>query len=441
MTMCRIRRNGVRRRGYTLVVFVLLMFGVMGLAAIVIDLGFARLAQRQMQAGVDTAAIEGLRGRDRDDVSDPDASRRLTASEFLALMFDDDLAPAGGDVRSFGAGPVVNLTGGVGDPSLNASQLLSIPATPAYKPQRSDGQFGLEMNMANERHGDLVAGSYDPAAAHHNEDATYQRSDFDAEATEQDAFLARMRRTNDFQGLDDLDGVSSRGPAVPILFGRASLLAPADPSTGYSPRHHGVTARATAIAQAQRAKAVGRSNTTHNLPGALPFVFHRSSWESDLGTGVLSIEVNASGELLIGTTVVGYVTDADGLGRTTSLGDVRTPAGISSPATFVSDMLANLPASARGYVAVVPDPAGGTLISNRVIGFGLLVDIAADSSDTTQFVIVREVDKIASENATGVLTTALDTPFHDEDNDPQFVELWQQHNGLEGSLLAPVLVR
>jgi len=443
--MRRVNRKSNRRRGYTLVVFVMLVFGIMGLAAIVIDIGFARLAQRQMQTAADTAALEGLRGRDQEDASNPDAVRRMTASEFVALTFDDDLAPTAGDARNFGAGPTVNLSGGVGDPSLAASQLLSVPATPVYKPQRVDGQFGLEVNTANERHGDLVAGAYDAAAAHHDEDATYRRSDFDETATEQDAFLVRLRRTNDFQGLDHLNGVSSGGPAVPILFGRASLLAPADPSSGYSPRHHGVTVRATAIAQAQRAKAIGRSHATNNMAGALPFVFYRPSWESDLGTGVVSVEVNAAGELLIGTAVVGYVTHDEGLGAMTSLGDVRVPTetAISSPAAFVSDLLENLPASARGYVAIVPDAGGATSIPNRVIGFGLLVGIAADTADTTasRFVIKREIEQIAPENASGVMTTGLETLFSDEADDPHFAELWQQHNEFDGPLLAPSLVR
>ena len=52
------------RAGYALVLFVMIFFGLMGLAALVIDMGFARLAQRQMQTAVDSAALEGLRWRD-----------------------------------------------------------------------------------------------------------------------------------------------------------------------------------------------------------------------------------------------------------------------------------------------------------------------------------------------------------------------------------------
>ena len=38
----------------------MMFFGLMGLAALVIDMGFARLAQRQMQTAVDSAALEGI---------------------------------------------------------------------------------------------------------------------------------------------------------------------------------------------------------------------------------------------------------------------------------------------------------------------------------------------------------------------------------------------
>ena len=58
------RGKAADRAGYALVLFVLIFFGLMGLAALVIDMGFARLAQRQMQTAADSAALEGLRWRD-----------------------------------------------------------------------------------------------------------------------------------------------------------------------------------------------------------------------------------------------------------------------------------------------------------------------------------------------------------------------------------------
>ena len=62
--------NAADRAGYALVLFLMMVFGLMGLAALVIDMGFARLAQRQMQTAVDSAALEGLRWRDVDATGD-----------------------------------------------------------------------------------------------------------------------------------------------------------------------------------------------------------------------------------------------------------------------------------------------------------------------------------------------------------------------------------
>ena len=57
------RRRPPHRGGYVLVLFVLMFFALLGLAALVIDLGFARLTQRQMQSAADSAALEGLLAR------------------------------------------------------------------------------------------------------------------------------------------------------------------------------------------------------------------------------------------------------------------------------------------------------------------------------------------------------------------------------------------
>ena len=128
-------RRGKRtdRAGYALVLFLMMVLGLMGLAALVIDLGFARLAQRQMQTAVDSAALEGLRWRDAEQWEDlpqgwlADADfqaqvgvsgtiaglmstqqcekvRRWAASRMAANAFDDDLEPTNGDTGQFGAG-------------------------------------------------------------------------------------------------------------------------------------------------------------------------------------------------------------------------------------------------------------------------------------------------------------------------------------------------
>jgi hypothetical protein len=291
------RTKPSHRAGYTLVFFAMLMFALMGLAALVIDIGFAKLTQRQMQTAVDSAAVEGLRWKDlneweevprgwlRDpafiaffDVNedfigtiandvDKDRIRRWAAQQVVLSTFDDDLEPGNGDDGAFdgggqfGAGPVVELSGGVGDPIMNASQLLTIPTTPFYKP-------AIEQNLGNEIHGDMVAGAYDAAETIHDEDSTYVRTDFDL--TDDDAFLVRLRRTNDFDGLDNIAGESTSGPPLPYLFGRGSLLAFRDPATTYSPRHHGMTVRATGIADARPVVTIGASIDSNLFPSVIP---------------------------------------------------------------------------------------------------------------------------------------------------------------------------
>jgi hypothetical protein len=291
------KRRCARRHAYTLVFFAMFLFGFMALAALVIDVGFARLAQRQMQTAVDAAALEGLRFRDEDS----DLERRERASQIVAWVFDDNLDPDDGDAIGFGAGPLVELTGGVGDPSINAGQLLEIPETPFYKPWRDDGMPGLELNLDNEIHGDMVAGRFDPDATR-GQAADYQRDDFSTQPPEDpdnpyDAFLVRMRRTNDFQGLDGQAGISSHGPTIPYLFGRGALFPAGDPEAGYSPRHHGITVRATGIAQAQRVLSVGMPHSDLDLRGLAPFTLDLNYWNG-LQTGVAdSQDLTMEGEI------------------------------------------------------------------------------------------------------------------------------------------------
>ena len=130
------RRQPNHRSGYVLVLFVMMAFVLVGFAALIIDLGFARLTQRQMQMAADGAALEGLRWRDVQCWEDlppawladndfqnqvgpvgsgvlsaqqRDAVRRWAASSAAANVFDDDLNPRDGDPLNFGAGPVVGF--------------------------------------------------------------------------------------------------------------------------------------------------------------------------------------------------------------------------------------------------------------------------------------------------------------------------------------------
>ena len=106
-------RTSHRRGGYVLVLITIMLFGLFAMAALVIDVGFARLAQRQMQSASDAAALEGLRGERMVAISYSD--RQNAAETLIAWTFDDNLDPtdsenssAGGDA-AIGAGPLVSL--------------------------------------------------------------------------------------------------------------------------------------------------------------------------------------------------------------------------------------------------------------------------------------------------------------------------------------------
>lgn len=277
------RRKRTDRAGYTLVLFAMIFFGLMGLAALVIDLGFARLAQSQMQTGVDAAALEGLRWQaaSSTDPSAPDP--RQQASQMVASLFTDYVDASGGTVQC-GAGPVVEFTGGIGPADVAAAQTMVIPNPPVYQPMRADGTPGLELNPSNATEGDMVAGTYNsgqPSAEGDN----YTRADFTpalSGSSASSAFLVRMRRTNNTSGLDQEPGVSSSGPTLPILFGRGSMMARSGGS-GQLSVTSGVTVRATAIAGPQPAKTVGpiyanSGGTLTAVAQLAPFAIRSDLW-------------------------------------------------------------------------------------------------------------------------------------------------------------------
>ena len=343
------RGKAADRAGYALVLFVLIFVGLMGLAALVIDMGFARLAQRQMQTAVDSAALEGLRWRDVAQSGDlppawfdspdfqeqtgvvlstgslssqqRDAVRRWAASQIVANTFASDL---NSDPASYGAGPVAQFQGG-NSTLPTASQQLIVPASPVYQPTRSDGTPGLEMNVGNaQQSGDMSSGTYganpnyDPTQSA-DEDGGYNRRDLTpssgtAASASDPAFLVRMRRTNNSEGLDREPGVSSGGPTLPVLFGRGSLMAQSG-GTGQLSVASGITVRGTAVAaagdniqfggtsySAGRAKTAGSPPTDPNtgnpvgIPGITPFAL---SW-----SGQTSFQVASDGSIPGGGQVI-----------------------------------------------------------------------------------------------------------------------------------------
>ena len=92
----RMRRQ--RRRGYVLVLFAMLFWLLLGMAALVIDLGLARVKLRQAQSAVDTAALEAIRDSYETELSDEarDADR-LFAQTLQYQPINWTSAPVGMD--------------------------------------------------------------------------------------------------------------------------------------------------------------------------------------------------------------------------------------------------------------------------------------------------------------------------------------------------------
>ncbi len=412
-----------RRRGNVLVLVAMLLLGLLGLAALVIDVGLARLTQAQMQCAVDAAALEGLR------------SGRQAASDLVARAFDDDLDLATEDDR-VGAGPVLEFDDGLAG-ELHASRTLQ-RAAPGWKPTRSDGTVGLELNLGNATHGDLVAGTYSPRTdldgdgvpetrARHVEDDDYERDDFtvaDAvSATGAPAFLVRLRRTPDLYGLDREAGVSAGGPALPFLFGLGTAIQ-ADPAApgGYQPRRDGLTVRATAIAELRPVRAVGgpESGLGEAGSGLAPLAFERGFWEGLAFDVPTQISVDDAGRIEgAGGVEVGRAFALEGAQRSVQIGQQLERGPLTLP----------LSAGATYAVVLAPIPGASDLLA---VGFGRF-ELSADAT-----LLTKRRGGVTRGNGTPGLARGIPTG--------QVQAVLDAHRGFvatdrDNSIWAPALVR
>jgi len=329
------------RRGYTLVFFAMILFGLMALAALVIDIGFARLTQRQMQVAADSAAVEGLRG---DGVLD-DAERREAARDFAHWHFDDDLDASGtypadddgafdGGSGQFGAGPMVQFSGAAGDPSLAASQLMEVdPANPVYKPEAVDG---VESDSG--------------------------------------VFRVALRR-----GADDTPAADlvADGPAVPYLFARGSLL-------NRELIADGITVRATSQAVSAPAFSIGLADDTITPPllGLIPAAIELDYW-NQLTTDSADSQPITGGEIAAG-------------GRFFTM-----DAADSMPLSVGRELPAAAPPTDNVYAGYVPIYANLTATStSRVVGYGeVVVEVTGGG---TMASITRQSGRVGAENVSAV---------------------------------------
>jgi|GEM_PF-7051079 len=374
------------RRGVVLVLYVPLFFGMMGLAALVIDMSLVRIERQRMQSAVDSAALEALRQG-----GSPDGR---------------DFAAAIADMAHPPAQPEIALGDSFDDSTgLNPGQLLSV---------RTSTARGMQANPDNRRHGDIVRGTFVNPDQSMAEGADYVNNNLTPTNTGGDAVLARLRRTDDRDGLDDEAGISSNRSTLPLLFGRGTLIQARQNANDYSVRHDGFAVRATAIAQGRPAATVGRArpdaDPSLRLFGSATFALERSAWES----------------LFVPDTPVVLTAD----GTSIRLGAVVVGNGISSrvwaigmPVDRVAGVVGDGPSA---YVPIV-DAAVDAAAGGRVVGFGW-IDIVGNA-------VTARRNRVAPHNA--AVTFVPPSGISEAD----FNQMWAAHKALKFPLLGAALVR
>lgn len=412
---------------------IMVVIGGLALGGLVIDLGMAILTQGQMQAAADPAALEGLRFRDAlDGNGQPigDEGRRMVAARMASLVFDDDLEPAAPSVWPFqlGAGPELELMDH-DDPAiaaLHASRTIVVSDQRTYLPR-------LQLNLTNEPHGDLVAGTFVSPwpLALSREERSYERNDFlpsdQATSARAPAFLVRLRRTNDLDGLDHQEGVSSGGSPIPLLAGHGSLTPFANPDNpnNYNFRAHGFTVRATALTEAQPALRVGfpQTNVTPPVEGALPFALTLELWNSLPVEQPVVLTVDATGTISgNGLAVAGRFTPPP-----------PDPTAMTMVGQAIVPAAPLLGADRTGYVPIYRSFEEAGQAVERVIGFGRL----AVRGPLPTLTILRLPGVVAPMNVSRHITGAASFS-----QDPEVWQaLFEANRALGDAVLAPVLVR
>ncbi|MCR9245725.1 MAG: pilus assembly protein TadG-related protein [bacterium] len=287
-----------------LVLFALLLVGLFGLLGVLVDGGRLRVTHQQMLAGVEHAALEGVRFKDLED----DAGRRLRARQALERQWDDDLDPQNGSRLDLGAGALPVQPEEV---ALGAKIMAAAPGARNWRPAAA-----LQDNLANAPHGDLVAGAFVPGFALALEDDDFNRNDFVPVTTGSDpgllaaapAFLVRLRRTDGRLVLDDVADVSSSGPAFEWLWARGGAWQePGDGEVAQS-RADGLTVRAAGIAAVERALYV--STTPDGAAVLATFALRGGTDAPWTGVNVgdsITFDVREDGVLLAGTLEAGVV--------------------------------------------------------------------------------------------------------------------------------------
>ncbi len=328
------RRIGRQRsRGTVMVLFAMITVVLLGMLALVIELGTVRVGRERMQAASDAAALEVLRERDyvretlgTDDAAVRDHDRRSRNRLMASWPFAGENLVQAYANSAEGAGAYVTLETQVdpGDNPLNRGLVLgAVGSSVPFLQTNYLGDVGLGSGV-NAKYGDIVSGSFTGHEAGaqvgydgnpiRREQSSYDRVDFTpadpGSAPFADSVLVRMRRTRPFgqsstspwSDLDEQSSISSSGYTMPLLFGLGTLFSSQNPADGYSVRHHGIPLRSTSIAQARPAVRVGVAGDS-NLGvewavGAAPiwmdyreWIYDGGSWSYDAATRQSSIVI------------------------------------------------------------------------------------------------------------------------------------------------------
>jgi len=397
------------RRGSLMTLFAVLLFAFLPLMALTIHTGFVTLTRRQMQTAVNTAAKEGLRTELSS--SAPPGSSRSDVSTLVSLVFDDDLdTTADSQAMTLGAGPNVNMTDGVAFSGSNfrASRQLSGVGLGVYQPV-------LQVNSGDAAHGDMLTGQYNSISSH-DELSSYAREDFllsgDPGYVADDAFLVRMRRTNDAGGLDEIAGISSRGTPIPYLFGRVPY-GNADGGTSLlDQRERGTIVRAAAIAQTQPVVAVGVPSPNVD-EGLAVFEIESASWTGLTNGTPVSVTLQADGSITGGVT--GRFIDR----VLVTLGDQTTGLGFVAADLEVGSI----------RVTAIKSNINGT---DRVVGFGLA---ELTGSPGNYFVTRLAASDIVFANAVATFIEPLTVSGAD------FTDVWNAFQTTPERAMSAVLTR
>jgi hypothetical protein len=464
----------------------------------VIDVGYARLSQGQMQNAADAAALEGLGKRDAgvrnpvtgqivNDAFASDCLRRAAANRMVRWSFDDNFDPLDGDADArLGAGPIIDLTEGA--TTLHALQTASVPEPHVYKPDP-------QLNQRNQVYGDMVSGRFcytsDPIPSeggiHELQDivctepqrgaGVYARNDFNPNLTspgppptlsecpaadepapdpwplpgtgslasvDDSAFLVRLRRSNEFRDLagGTETGVGSSGPSLPLTFGKATTIQGDDPTSEYSVRRDGLTVRATAIATIRPAMRVGLPQANPVQPGVTRFALLDACVQAPTGAAVtITVTINP---------VTGVMTRTGAGAPTCPTGAVVGRFVTNRPAiSVVGSVLPLAPSAVACATATSAAGQYGPVFSMmtagppRVIGFARVnfVRVAVCPAPANPFTatITRLPSLVAPSNASADLTGALPLPITATPADVR--ELFDKNRVRNGRVnYAPVMV-